>query len=98
MLRQHLRQALDDARPALSQAGVSHLAVFGSQARGQTHAASDLDILVDVSEGTKFSLIDLVGIEQLLTTATGVKVNALMRRSLDRRFAARIDADVIEIF
>ncbi|MGV3550073.1 nucleotidyltransferase family protein [Rhizobium sp.] len=74
------------------------MAVFGSQARGQAHNASDLDILVDVSDGTKFSLIDLVGIEQLLTTATGVKVNALMRRSLDNRFAARIKTDLVEIF
>jgi predicted nucleotidyltransferase len=98
MLQDDLRQALDDARPALSEAGVSHIAVFGSQARGQADACSDLDILVDISDGAKFSLIDLVGIEQLLTTATGIKVNALMRRSLDQRFAARIDADVVEIF
>ena len=98
MLRDQLKQALNGARPALSRAGVSHLAVFGSQARGQASSSSDLDILVDVNEGAKFSLLDLIHVEQLLTTATGVKVNALMRRSLDQAFRARIEPDVVEIF
>jgi predicted nucleotidyltransferase len=98
MLRDQLRQALNGARPALSRAGVSHLAVFGSQARGQASPSSDLDVLVEVRDGEKFSLLDLIGVEHLLTTATGVKVNALMRRSLDQRLKARIEPDVVEIF
>lgn len=98
MLRDQLRQALSNARPALSRAGVSHLAIFGSQARGQAGAASDLDVLVEVRDGEKFSLLDLIGVEHLLTTVTGVKVNALMRRSLDQGLKARIEPDVIEIF
>ena len=98
MLKDQLRQALSNARPALSKAGVSHLAVFGSQVRGHGGPSSDLDVLVDVREGTKFSLLDLIGVEHLLTAATGIKVNALMRRSLDRAFEARIGSDVVEIF
>ena len=49
-------------------------------------------------DGEKFSLLDLIGVEHLLTTVTGVKVNALMRRSLDQGLKARIEPDVIEIF
>ena len=93
-----LRQTLCDMAPALSQAGVSHLAVFGSRARGQEKQSSDLDILLEIQPGTTFSLLDLVSIEQLLTTATGIKVNALMRRSLGQAFRARIAPEVIEIF
>lgn len=98
MLRDQLKQALSSARPALSRVGVSHLAVFGSQARGQAGSSSDLDVLVDVDDGAKFSLLDLIGVEQLLTKATGIKVNALMRRSLNQAFEARIEPDVVEIF
>lgn len=98
MLRDQLKQSLNAVRPALSRAGVSHLAVFGSQARGQATPSSDLDVLVEVPEGTKFSLLDLIGVENLLTDATGTKVNALMRRSLDQGFKARIASDVVEIF
>lgn len=98
MLRDQLRLALNNARPALSRAGVSHLAVFGSQARGQAGPASDLDVLVDVNDSIKFSLLDLIGIEQMLTAATGIKVNALMQRSLDQSFKTRIGPDLVEIF
>jgi predicted nucleotidyltransferase len=98
MLRDDLRRALSDAKPALSRTGVAHLAVFGSQARATAGSSSDLDILVDVVDGAKFSLLDLVGVERLLTTATGIKVNAVMRRSLDAAFKARIARDIVEIF
>lgn len=98
MLRDDIRRTLSDAKPALSKTGVVHLAVFGSQARATAGPSSDLDVLVDVGDGAKFSLLDLVGVEHLLTTATGVKVNAVMRRSLDGAFKARIAPDIVEIF
>lgn len=98
MLQDRLRQALTGARPALSRAGVSHLAVFSSQARGQASASSDLDVLVEVRDGEKFSLLDLIGVEHTLSAATGIRVNALMRRSLDQGFKARIESDLVEIF
>ena len=98
MLKDDLRHALYDSRAALSGAGVAHLAVFGSQARATAGPASDLDVLVEVAAGPKFSLLDLVGIEHLLTAATGIKVNALMRRSLEGRFQSRIAPDIVEIF
>jgi predicted nucleotidyltransferase len=98
MLRDQLKQTLKNARPALTRAGVSHLAVFGSRARDQASPSSDLDVLVEVNDGAKFSLFDLVGVEHLLSAATGIKVNALMRRSLDQDFRAGSEPDVVEIF
>ena len=55
-------------------------------------------MLVEVADGAKFSLLDLVGVDHLLTAATGIKVNALMRRSLESRFKSRIAPDIVEIF
>ncbi|MDB5550515.1 MAG: polymerase beta domain protein region [Rhizobium sp.] len=98
MLNETLKTKLEHVRSALTAAGVSHLAVFGSQARGQASPESDLDILIDIKSATAFSLIDLIGIEQMLTEATGLKVNAVMRRSPNEQFNREIRQDIVEIF
>lgn len=82
----------------LREKGVVHLAIFGSQARGDAKPGSDLDVLLDVPWGSKFSLIDLVGIEGELSEAVGLPANAFLRRSLDDEFVRSIEADVIEVF
>lgn len=98
MLDEGLKAKLENTKPALFHAGVSHLAVFGSRARGQAHRHSDVDVLIEVGSAEPFSLLDLVGVERVLSEATGVKVNAVMRRSLDEPFRDRIAADIVEIF
>jgi len=56
------------------------VSVFGSIVRGEMHADSDIDFLVDFEE--KYSLLDhaglLVGLEDLL----GCKVDVVPRRAL----------------
>lgn len=54
--------------------------VFGSYARGDYHADSDLDILVDFDVGA--NLFDLVGIQQFLEDNLGCKVDVVSRRAL----------------
>lgn len=98
MLDKELKAKLIETKPSLAEAGVAHLGVFGSQARGEATAESDIDILIEVRPGAKFSLFDLVGVEQTLSEATGMRANAVMRRSLDVDFKARITRDLIEIF
>lgn len=89
---------LRSMRDGLAGRGVAHLALFGSRARGDARPDSDVDLLVDVIPGRKFSLIDLLGVEQELAEHTGLPVSLVMRRSLDPDFRASIAADVIEIF
>ncbi len=73
----------------LQRAGVEHLAIFGSRARGDDRPDSDLDVLLDVPWDSKFSLIDLVGVERLIGDAINAPVSAVMRRSLKPDFMAR---------
>jgi predicted nucleotidyltransferase len=68
---------MEAARPVLKDVaaarGYSRLAVFGSVARGQAHAASDVDLLVQAPAGT--SSFDFVRFERLLADVLGRHVD-----------------------
>ena len=68
-------------------------AVFGSYARGDFHADSDLDLLVDVDAGA--TLLDLVGLQQFLEDRLGCKVDVVTRRSLREELRAAVFSEAI---
>jgi predicted nucleotidyltransferase len=60
--------------------GARNVRVFGSIARGQDTSASDLDLLVDFAPGC--SLLDLIGLEQDLEDALGMRVDVVTEDGL----------------
>jgi uncharacterized protein len=53
--------------------GASNVRLFGSVARGEDTAASDIDLLVDMAAGS--TLLSLAGLAEELTSLIGVKVD-----------------------
>lgn len=98
MQRDQLIDRLRRLRPELADRGVTHLALFGSRARGDHRPDSDVDLFLDVERGRKFSLLDLIGIEHQLTDSIGLAANITMRRSLSPEFREKTTPDVVEIF
>ncbi len=71
--------------------GASNLRVFGSVAKGVDREGSDIDLLVDVRQGT--SLFDLVGLQQDFEDALGMKVDLLTEPELHPMLKDRVLAE-----
>ncbi len=98
MTRDEIIAKLREAAPALKAEGVTGLAIFGSRARGDFRQDSDLDLLVEVAPDSRFSLLNLIGVEHIVEDTLGLPAQATMRRSLDSRMAERIRDDIFEVF
>jgi predicted nucleotidyltransferase len=74
----------------------TYVAVFGSYARSEQTASSDLDLLFDY-EGN-INLLDIIGVEQDLSESLGIKVDLISRRSLNPHLKDYIQNDLVELF
>jgi predicted nucleotidyltransferase len=68
--------------------GARNLRVFGSVARGEADADSDLDLLVDVEPGR--SLLDLGGLLMELQELLGCRVDVVTAAGLRERIRDRV--------
>lgn len=72
--------------------GARKITVFGSYARGEERAESDIDILVEFSE-TK-SLLELVRIERELSEGLGIRVDLLTEKSISPYLTDRVRSEM----
>ena len=75
--------------------GVRSVRVFGSAARGEQNAASDLDLLVDLEP--RRSLLDLVGFVQDLEEQLGRRVDAVTEKALSPYLRDRILSEALPL-
>ena len=68
--------------------GVVRIRVFGSVARDEAEASSDVDFLVDLEPGR--SLLDLGGLLMDLQELLGVPVDVVTEKGLRERIRARV--------
>jgi predicted nucleotidyltransferase len=73
--------------------GATAVRIFGSVARGEADADSDLDLLVEVEAGR--TLGDLVELEQELSTLLGCRVEVGTR--LQARVRARVEREAVPL-
>jgi predicted nucleotidyltransferase len=78
------------------QSGVSMVGVFGSMARGEASARSDIDLLVRFSRDK--SLLALVALERQLAAAMGREVDVLTEAALSPYLRDRILRDLKVIY
>lgn len=78
--------------------GVKRLALFGSVARNDSRADSDVDVLIDVDLSAKFSLLDRAGVVNTLTDSLGCAVDVVRRDLLPASSLSRILPDSVDVF
>ena len=95
--REQLTERILAMRAELRGRGVSHMALFGSRARGDARENSDVDLMIDVDH-PRFTILDLVGVEQDLTDHIGLPVQITLRKGISEQLAHRVADDLVEIF
>jgi uncharacterized protein len=98
MTRNELIRRIQAREADIRAEGVEHLAIFGSRARGDAQGNSDLDILIDICPGQRFSLLNLSGVGLAVEDATGLKTQVILARSAPAAFKQRIAGDLTRVF
>jgi uncharacterized protein len=80
---------------AATRHGASNVRVFGSVARGDADAASDVDFLVDFEPGR--SLLDLASLLVELEDLLGHRVDVVIEPGLKARIRQRVLAEAVAV-
>jgi hypothetical protein len=91
-IRRILRRSMPEARRRWK---VRSMGVFGSYVRGEAHATSDLDVLVEFDEAP--SLLEYIFLEEYLSVQVGLKVDLVMKKALRPRIGKRILDEVVPV-
>jgi uncharacterized protein len=98
MNRDHAVAELSRRADALKIRGAAAAYLFGSTARNEALPASDIDVFIDIQPNRKFSLLDLIGIQNYLEDELGTAVDLTTRDSLHPKLRADIEREAVRVF
>jgi len=84
--------------PELKAAGIVHLRLHGSLARGAATATSDVDLIAEFDATKHLSLLDMVGLENRLSDLLGAPVDLSPEHTLKEPVAARAAREAVRAF
>ena len=99
MRRDEAIARLKAIEPEIRAFGVRSLHLFGSVARDETSAASDIDIFVEPNSTEFYGLSNYMGAyDRLVATFPGVDIGYSTREGLSKYVRASIEREAIRVF
>jgi len=92
-LAEHVIAILRAHEAELRQAGIRRLSLFGSVARGDAEAESDVDLAVEFDPASEMDLIRMVALERRIGVTLGRPVEILPEPVENPRLRANIERD-----
>ena len=98
MDKNRIISTLLENRAELERQGVLHAALFGSRARGDATADSDIDIMIDLDPNARFTVYDFVGLKHYIGSLFPISVDVVDREGLRAIIKPAVLADSIHVF
>src|SRR5208282_2482006 len=98
MKRDEIIEKLKAREADLRAHGVMHAALFGSVARDEQNAESDIDILVDLDPAVIVTMFDYAGLKDYIAGLFNDSVDVVDREALKPRVRPKATADAIYAF
>ena len=92
-MAEHVIATLRAHEAELRRAGIRHLSLFGSVARGDATVDSDVDIAAEFDPAARMDLFRLTALERRITEILGRRVDLLPEPVEKPRLRANIDRD-----
>jgi len=94
----HVLRSLRGERGRLRERGIPHLSVFGSTAREEAGADSDVDLIVDLEPAGNMDIFDLASIAAELETVLGTRVDLVRRGAMKPHVAQAAAREEVVVF
>jgi uncharacterized protein len=98
MSRDEILARLREFEPALRERGIAHAALFGSAARGDNGAESDIDIMVEFDPEVVLSVYEYVALKNYVAGLFGAPVDVVNRAALKPVIGPAITAEALYAF
>jgi hypothetical protein len=98
MRRDEVIARLKEAEPALRALGARALYLFGSHARDEAGADSDIDVFIDKDRSRPFGFDEFMDIYFLLRDRLGDNIDYGTREGLNSALLAEIEREAIRVF
>jgi predicted nucleotidyltransferase len=98
MDKQQIIDRLRENERDLRERGVTHAALFGSRARGDNRADSDIDIMIDIAPDAVQDVYDYVGLKNYIAGLFTGTVDVVDREALKSYVRPAVTADAVYAF
>ena len=93
---EEVSKILEELKPYLADKyGVTEIGVFGSYVRNEQQPDSDIDMLIDLGDPPRISLLGLANLENYLSDILGVRVQTTIKSDIKARLQPYILRDLV---